>query len=39
MARAGKKEDTRSNWIAERQKKFGTTRVCVAVANENARII
>lgn len=37
--RASKKEDARSKWIAEKQKKLGTAKACVAVANKNARII
>ncbi len=37
--RAGKKDDPRSKWIAEKQKKLGTAKACVAVANKNARII
>ena len=37
--RAAKKDDARSKWIAEKQKKLGTAKTCVAVANKNARII
>jgi transposase len=37
--RASKKDDARSKWIAEKQKKLGTAKACVAVANKNARII
>jgi len=37
--RASKKTDPRSKWIAEKQKKLGTAKTCVAVANKNARII
>jgi transposase len=37
--RASKKDDPRSKWIAEKQKKLGTAKACVAVANKNARII
>ncbi len=37
--RASKKEDARSKRIAEKQKKLGTAKACVAVANKNARII
>lgn len=33
------KRDARSQWIAEKQRKLGTTKACVAVANKNARII
>jgi transposase len=37
--RAAGKADSRNRWIAEKQKKLGTTKTCVAVANKNARII
>ena len=37
--RCGVKTDNRSRWIAEKKKKLGTTKACVAVANKNARII
>ncbi len=37
--RCGAKTDNRSRWIAEKKKKLGTTKACVAVANKNARII
>jgi transposase len=37
--RASGKADSRSQWIAEKQRKLGTTKACVAVANKNARII
>jgi transposase len=37
--RAAGKGDARNRWIAEKQKKLGTTKTCVAVANKNARII
>lgn len=37
--RAAKKEDSRSQWIADKQRKLGTAKACVAVANKNARII
>ena len=33
------KSDRRNQWIAEKQRKLGTTKTCVAVANKNARII
>jgi transposase len=33
------KSDRRNQWIAEKQRKIGTTKTCVAVANKNARII
>jgi transposase len=36
---AAKKDDPRSKWIVEKQKKLGTAKACVAVANKNARII
>jgi transposase len=37
--RASGKTDSRSQWIADKQRKLGTTKACVAVANKNARII
>jgi transposase len=37
--RSPAKQDARSRWIAEKQRKLGTTKACVAVANKNARII
>lgn len=37
--RAGLKTDCRSRWIADKQRRLGTTKACVAVANKNARII
>jgi transposase len=37
--RAGSKRDTRSQWIAAKQRQLGTAKTCVAVANKNARII
>ena len=36
--RACRKKDVRSVWIADKQRRLGTTRACVAVANKNARI-
>lgn len=33
------KTDARSRWIADTQKRLGTTEACVAVADKNARII
>jgi transposase len=33
------KTDARSRWIADKQRRLGTTKACVAVANKNARII
>ena len=37
--RSAGKTDRRNQWIAEKQRKLGTTKACVAVANKNARII
>jgi transposase len=37
--RAGHKIDSRSQWIADKQRRLGTAKACVAVANKNARII
>jgi transposase len=37
--RAESKADRRSHWIADKQRRLGTNRECVAVANKNARII
>jgi transposase len=37
--RAGRKNDSRSQWIADKQRRLGTAKACVAVANKNARII
>jgi len=37
--RAPNKSDSRSQWIAEKQRRLGTTKACVAVANKNARVI
>jgi transposase len=37
--RAPTKNDRRSLWIAEKQRKLGTAKTCVAVANKNARVI
>ena len=37
--RAGAKTDSRSLWIAAKQRQLGTAKTCVAVANKNARII
>jgi transposase len=36
--RASKKQD-RSKWITNKQRKLGTAKACVAVANKNARIV
>src|SRR5262249_44934887 len=35
--RAPHKNDNRNQWIAEKQRKLGTAKTCVAVANKNAR--
>lgn len=32
-------QDSRSRWIADKQRRLGTTKACVAVVNKNARII
>jgi transposase len=37
--RAGRKTDPRSLWIADKQRRLGTSKACVAVANKNARIV
>lgn len=37
--RAPHKNDPRSQWIAEKQRKLRTAKTCVAVANKNARVI
>lgn len=37
--RAKAKSDRRSLWIMDKQRRLGTTKACVAVANKNARII
>lgn len=37
--RSAGKPDRRNQWIAEKQRKLGTMKTCVAVANKNARII
>jgi transposase len=37
--RAAGKTDSRSRWIADKQRRLGTTKACVAVANKNARVI
>lgn len=39
VARAPAKTDSRSRWIVEIQRRRGTNRTCVAVANKNARIL
>jgi transposase len=37
--RSAGKTDRRNLWIADKQRKLGTTKACVALANKNARII
>jgi transposase len=37
--RSVNKVDARNCWIADKQKRLGSTKACVAVANKNARII
>lgn len=37
--RAAAKEDQRSRWITDKQRRLGTSKACVAVANKNARIV
>lgn len=37
--RAGRKTDHRSRWIVDKQRRLGTTKTCVALANKNARIV
>jgi transposase len=37
--RASQKTDRRSLWIADKQRRLGTSKTCVAVANKNARIV
>jgi transposase len=39
VARVPAKKDSRSRWIVEIQRRRGTNRTCVAVANKNARIL
>jgi len=39
VTRASKKDDARSKWMTDKQRKLGTAKACVAVANKNARII
>ena len=36
---ASRKTDQRSLWIADKQRRLGTSKACVAVANKNARIV
>ncbi len=37
--RASHKTDPRSLWIADKQRRLGTSKACVALANKNARIV
>ena len=37
--RTSQKTDRRSLWIADKQRRLGTSKACVAVANKNARIV
>jgi transposase len=37
--RAKEKQDHRSLWIMDKQRRLGTTKACVALANKNARIV
>ncbi len=37
--RASHKTDRRSLWIADKQRRLGTSKACLAVANKNARIV
>ncbi len=37
--RASHKTDRRSLWIADKPRRLGTSKACVAVANKNARIV
>ena len=39
VCRANRKTDQRSLWIADKQRRLGTSKACVAVANKNARIV
>lgn len=39
VCRASRKTDRRSLWIADKQRRLGTSKACVAVANKNARIV
>lgn len=39
VSRAKCKADRRSLWIADKQRRLGTSKACVAVANKNARIV
>src|SRR5215472_340875 len=37
--RASRKCDSRNRWIADKQRRLGTSKACVALANKNARIV
>lgn len=37
--RASRKTDPRNRWIADKQRRLGTSKACVAPANKNARIV
>ena len=37
--RASRKTNPRSRWIADKQRRLGTSKACVALANKNARIV
>ncbi len=37
--RASRKSDPRSLWIADKQRRLGASKACVALANKNARIV
>lgn len=39
VSRASRKTDRRSLWITDKQRRLGTSKACVAVANKNARIV
>src|SRR5882724_4806797 len=39
VSRASRKTDRRSVWITDKQRRLGTSKACVAVANKNARIV
>jgi transposase len=39
LYRAANKQDSRSKWMIDKQRKLGTAKACVAVANKKARTI
>lgn len=39
VSRAKRKTDRRSLWIADKQRRLGTSKACMALANKNARIV